>query len=152
MPFPSAVGCGSGSTPSRRVSGFGDIDHCADVLLSDAMVALSALSEAHPRRPLLEGRRGHFIDFDALSDWQCRSAARLRRILGARLGRRVALGEREALADLVKCDDLYLLAGGGAKNLGSYDIKRLRVVRADLSPQEVADLTSEEAAGRAGPG
>ena len=51
---------------------------------------------------------------------------------------------KEALADLLRSDDLYAVSGGAA--LGSYDVDEVRVTKGDLVPKEVAAVASLEAA------
>ncbi|CAK0846500.1 unnamed protein product, partial [Prorocentrum cordatum] len=92
-------------------------DKCPDLLVSDAAVALSALREA---------------------------VERLRVSSGPLLADLSVLSGKDALADLLRSDDLYAVAAGAA--LGSYDIDKLRVSKGDLVPKDVASVTSPAAA------
>ncbi|CAK0843206.1 unnamed protein product, partial [Prorocentrum cordatum] len=113
-------------------------------LLGDYAVALSSLSRAQPRRPLLHGLRGSELDFEACSAWQRRALQRASAALDPVLQDLPLESESAALSDILHSDDLYTLTGGAA--LGTYDISRLRVARGDLQPKEVSSITSATAA------
>ena len=144
LPFPVRLTGAESALPRQPISRLVQGTSWQEQLLGDYAVALSSLSRAQPRRPLLHGLRGSELNFDACSAWQRRALQRAAAALDPMLQDLPQESESAALSDILHSDDLYTLTGGAA--LGTYDISRLRVARGDIRAKEVVgDVASTEA-------
>ena len=116
LPFPSRFreGAASALGASRRACrALGD-PPLRDRLVSDAAVAVSAMSQAQPHARLLGAWLGRDLDVGPCSPWQRRALGRFSRGIEGYLPAPEDITEAGALAELLHSDDIYSVVTGAA--------------------------------------